>query len=132
MQRGTRNIFNALHQLDETVVVGGAHGRKADAAIAHDGCRDAMPARRLQPRVPCRLTIIMGVNIDKARRDETAFGVDFFGACARNLADSNNETVADGDIGLAQRGAQAVGQGAAAYDEIMCMGHDSASPRSGI
>ncbi len=52
VQRGAGDVLDALHQLDEPVVVGRAHRREADAAVAgHDG-GDAVPRRRDQPRRP--------------------------------------------------------------------------------
>ena len=61
----------------------GAAGREADAAVAHDHGRDAVPGRRGEVRVPGRLPVVVGVDVDEARGDEQAVGVDLAAAGAR-------------------------------------------------
>ena len=46
VERGTGDVLDTLHQLDEEVVLVGTSRREADAAVAHDDGRDAVPARR--------------------------------------------------------------------------------------
>ena len=71
-ERCARNVLDAFHQLDEPVVLVGAGGGKADAAVAHDDRGHAMPARRCDQRIPRHLTIVMCVNVDPARRHDMA------------------------------------------------------------
>src|SRR5579871_6654781 len=60
----------------------------------------------------------MGVDVDEARRDQLAFGVDLFGALGRDATDLDNAAAADCDIGLVELTAEAVGDRAATDDEI--------------
>ncbi len=60
----------------------------------------------------------MGVHVDEARRDQLALGVDLFFAFGRDLADLDDAAILDGDIGLVKFAAVAVGNRAAANDEI--------------
>src|SRR5205085_11306025 len=94
-------------------------GRKADAAIAHHGGGDAVPGRRLQPLVPGRLAVVMGMDVDEAGRDEVPAGVDLLRAATLDLADSCDAAVPDGDVRLTGGRAGAIRQGAAADDEIV-------------
>ena len=61
--------------------------READAAIAHDRRGDAVLRRRRDVLAPGDLAVIMGVDVDKAGRDQFALGVDLFLAFACDLAD---------------------------------------------
>ena len=81
------NVFNPLHQPYQTVVILRSNRREADAAIAHNGGRHAMIGRGRQRIAPGDLAIIMCVNIDKARRHQFAFGIDFLSAGARYGSD---------------------------------------------
>ena len=60
----------------------------------------------------------MGVDVDKARRDQFASGVDLFAAFARDIADCGDASVRDRDVGLEQVAAEPVGDGAAADHEV--------------
>ena len=94
---------------------------KPDPTIAHHCRRHAVPARWQQIRVPCDLTVIMGVNIDPARRYKIATCIDFGGRCALKGPDGanlGNQPVFDGDIGLLCRRASAVNQLCIADDKI--------------
>ena len=62
-----RDVLDAFHQLDEPVVVGRAHRREADAAVADDDGRDAVPRRRDHALAPRRLAVVVGVDVDEAR-----------------------------------------------------------------
>ena len=60
----------------------------------------------------------MGVDVDKARRDQFAVGVDLFLAFAGDLADFGDAAVGDRHIGFEEFAAHAVGNGAATDHEI--------------
>ena len=83
MQRRAGDVLDALHQLDQPLVVGRAHRREADAAVAHHDRGHAMPARRCQLDVPRRLAVVVGVDVDEAGRDEGAVGVELAAAALR-------------------------------------------------
>ena len=81
------NILDAFHQLDQPDMIGRPARREADAAIAHDRRGDAVLRRGRDVLAPGDLAVIMGVDVDKAGRDQFAPGVDLFLALARDLAD---------------------------------------------
>ncbi len=66
----------------------------------------------------------MGVDVDKAGRNQFALGVDLFLASARDLADLGDAAAGNGDIGLEQVAAEAVGDIAAADHEVWLACHD--------
>ena len=47
-QSGSRDVFDALHQLDQPFLGAGSHRREADAAVAGDNGGHAVIAGRLQ------------------------------------------------------------------------------------
>ena len=69
-QRRARDVLHALHQGDQPVVTVGLHRREPDATVAHDHGRDALPRGRGQQRVPGDLTVVVGVDVDPAGRDQ--------------------------------------------------------------
>ena len=100
-----------------------AHRREADAAVAHDHRGDAVPARRREQRVPGDLAVVVGVDVDEARRDQQAVGVDVRRAAASSsspgVADLGDAAVVDGDVGGPGVGTGAVDQRAAADHELV-------------
>ena len=94
VERGAGDVLDALHQLDEAVVVGRPHRREADAAVAgHDG-GDAVPGRRDEPVVPGGLAVVVHVDVDEAGRDEQAVGVELLGGGAVDPPDLGDDAVA--------------------------------------
>ena len=65
----------------------------------------------------------MGVDVDKAGRDQLALGVDLFLALGGNLADFADAAAGDGDVGFEQFTTLAIGNGAAANHEVGGRGH---------
>ena len=58
-----------------------------------------MPERRLEQGVPSDLPVVMGVDVDKARRDQQTSGVDLLAATARHTPDLGYEPVVQGNVG---------------------------------
>src|SRR3546814_2742047 len=96
---GAGDVLDALHQLDEAVVVGGPHRCEADPTVAHHHCGDALPRRRRQLVVPGGLAVVVGVDVDEAGGDECAVGV--YLPCAGLFAppDGPDADAVDGDVG---------------------------------
>jgi hypothetical protein len=45
MQRRAWDVFDAFHQLDETLTIVLMHWSKANTTVAHDDCGDTVPTR---------------------------------------------------------------------------------------
>ena len=102
------DVLDALHQLDQPVVVGRADRREADAAVAHHRRRDAVPARRGELVVPGRLAVVVGVDVDEARRHQGPVGVDLPPPGAGDGTDLGDDAAVDGDVGRPGRAPRAV------------------------
>src|SRR5262249_40074897 len=77
-QRGAGNVFHALHELDQPVFPAGAYGGEAHATVAGHHGGHAVAAGRLEQAVPAHLAVVVGVDVDESRRDDSAGGVDGF------------------------------------------------------
>jgi hypothetical protein len=99
--------------------------READAAIAHHHRADAMPDRRRQLAVPGRLAIVMGVDVNEARRDQQAVGIDRALRRPEVAAHGSNSPILHGDVSRHRRRAGAVGHPAALDQKVM---HGSVPP----
>ena len=73
---GSGNILDAFHLFDQRLFLAGPDGGKSDAAVPHDDRRHAMPTRGREFFVPRRLSVIVRMHIDEARRDELPNGID--------------------------------------------------------
>ena len=69
----------------------------------------------------------MGMDVDEARRDQFAPGVDLFLAFAQDLADLGDAAVRNSDIGFVQFAAIAIGNGSAADHEVRGGAHGGSS-----
>ena len=106
------------------VVVVGAARRDGEAAVAGGDGGDAVQRRRVAERVPGELRVVVGVDVDDARRDHQAVGVDHLvGRLAREPADGGDAPVADRDVGDLPGQAGAVDDEAAADQQVV--GHES-------
>jgi len=112
------DVFDALHDLDEGVAVLWPAGREAYAAIAHHHGGDAVARGRHEALVPGRLSVVVGVDVDEARRDGEPLGVDLLTAGAGKAAEGRDAAVLDAHIGLARLISRTVEQGAVADDKI--------------
>jgi hypothetical protein len=98
------DVLDTFHQLDQSVVVAGLAGREADAAVAHHHGGDPVPGRGLHALVPGRLAVIVGVDVDEARRDHLSAGVDLLGARSRDPPDAGDNAILHADVGLRRAG----------------------------
>ena len=87
------DVLDAFHDLDQRVAVLRPAGREADAAIAHHHGGHAVARGRREALVPGRLPVIVGVDVDEARRDGQALGVDLLAPGAGNAADGGDAAV---------------------------------------
>ena len=119
VQGDAGDVLDTLHQLDEAVVVGRADRGEPDAAVAHHGRGDAVPARRGELGVPRRLAVVVGVDVDVAGRHEGAVGVDLAATAAIDLADGGDHPVVDGHISGAARLPGPIDDATGTNDEIV-------------
>ena len=123
-QHGGRNVLDALHDLDEFVLATTAHRCETNPAVAHHDGGDAVPAARREQFVPAHLTVVVGVNIDEARRQKVAFGIDFAVGAGRSARFIGAEHRAyaraiDGHSAIERRSAGAVDDARIADDQIV-------------
>ena len=112
------DVLDALHHVDERLVVGGAHRGEADAAVAEDDGGDAVGGRRLQRVVPRDLAVVVGVEVEEAGRHERTVGVDLLASGLVDHADGDDAAVADPHVTGEGGGTGAVDDGPASDDGI--------------
>ena len=112
-----RDVLDRLHQAREVLAVFGPAGGEADAAVAHHHRRHPVPARRGDDRVPEDLCVEVGVDVDEARRDQTAVGVDRPVRRPVDAADGGDAVARDRHVGPR-------GLAAAAVDERSIPDHE--------
>ncbi len=118
LEGGLRDVLDSLHEEHEIVAVLLLAGGEADTAVADDDRGDAVQVRRRAERVPGDLRVEVRVDVDEARGDDLAAGVDDLGGGAVVLAHGGNSVPGDGDVGLERRSARAVDNGSSADHEI--------------
>ncbi len=117
---GAGNVLHAFHQLDQEVVVIGPDGSEAHTAVPHDDGGHAVRARGLEPRIPGRLPVVVGVDVDEAGRDEAPVGVDLSTAGPQTSADLADQMTVDADVDtLAHRRAGPVDECGIADHEVV-------------
>jgi hypothetical protein len=119
VQRRAGNVFHALHQLDQEAMRVGVDGSESDAAIAHHGGGHAVVAGGGELRVPGRLAIVVGVDVDEARCDGVAFGVDFATTRPLDLSDRRDPTIPQGEVTHAAGVSRAVDQASISNHEVV-------------
>ena len=114
------DVLDTGHHVHEHVVIGGPAGGEADAAVAHHRRRHTVGGRRCHAVRPDRLAVVVGMQIDEARRDEQTGCIDLPDGVVVNRADRRDDTVGDGDVAGVRVAAEAVNDGAVADDEFEC------------
>ena len=112
------DFLDSFHQLDQRLLMLGQHGGKTNAAIAANRGGHAMREAGVEPVVPQKLAVIMGVDVDKAGGDNRASGVDHFARIARNGADLDDQAVLDRDVRRIASCTRAIDNRAAADNQI--------------
>ncbi len=119
VQRRTGDVLDALHELDEPFVVGGADRCEADAAVPGDHGGHAVPGRRDQAVVPGRLAVVVHVDVDEAGGDDQPVGVDAARRRPVDPPDLGHHAAADRDVGRHRRPRRPVDDLAAPDDEVV-------------
>ena len=82
----------------------GMRGRDAVAAVTGDDRGHAVPTRRRQGRIPQHLRVVVRVDVDEPGRHDAPGRIDL--ASRRTVADLDDPTVGDADIGRGPRAAR--------------------------
>ena len=80
------NILDAFQKANQKIVVIRSGRRKTDTAVAHQYRRHAMLRRGSEQRVPRHLSIIMGMQVDKARCQRQPVGINNLMCRIRHIA----------------------------------------------
>ena len=92
------DVLDRLHHAGEKLSVGRLAGRERDAAVAEQGCRDAVPRHGRDLRVPTDLGIEVCMQVDETGRHDQSVGLNFFLASAVDLADLDDLIAVHGDV----------------------------------
>ena len=85
-QRGTGDVFDALHQSNQPLPAVRMRWRETDAAVSHHDGGDTVPAGRGEVGVPCGLSVVVRVHVDPAGCDDLPVGVDLSTAVSSHRA----------------------------------------------
>ena len=122
------DVFHALHQVDQQVMLVLVARREAHAAVAEQHGRGPVPGRRRQPVAPGHLRIIVRMHVDEAGRYKLAARVDLLGPLGNVSADRLDLAVDYGEVGLISVAARPIDDGAVANHQAG-RGHAAAPMR---
>ena len=97
-QRVQRHSFDPREHPGEVVVLFGRRGRQREAAIAAEDRGHAVLHRRAGGGIPEQLRVVVGVQVDEARGQRLALGVNGFGGEIIGFADRDDPAVGDTDV----------------------------------
>ena len=118
VEGGAGDVFDAFEERDEPAVLVGPGRGEAHAAVAHEQRGDAVGGRWRHVGVPRGLAVVVGVDVDPARCDQHAVGVDGAVGGAHVVTHRHDAPVGDRKVGSARRSARTVDHGAVPDDEI--------------
>ena len=122
VERVEAHPFDLLERLEDELAMDRLGRSDAKAAIANDRRRHAMPGRDAQHAVPQDLRVVVGVNVDEARRDDLARGVDRRGGGTVGLAHGHDLAVLDAEVAHEARLAGAVNDHTAGDLQVVAHG----------
>jgi hypothetical protein len=121
--RHIRDRLDARHREHRALAQLRAHRREAEAAVADDDGRDAVPPRERQVRVPEELRVVVRVQVDEPGGDDHPARVERLrGVRGLQAADPGDAAVADADVGAVALGPRAVDHQAILQDDVQ-LGH---------
>jgi hypothetical protein len=118
-QRGAGNVLDALHQLDQELLLAGRHRREADAAVAEHRGGHAVGSRREKMWIPGDLAVVVRVDIDEAGCHQQAVGIDLASRRPIDPAHGHDASVLHRDVTAVAGLARAVVEGSAANDQVV-------------
>ena len=119
VKRRAGDVLHPLHQADQRVVIRWTDRRETDAAVAGDNRGCAQRRGRIDPRRPADLTIVMGVDIDPARGQQQAVGVNLPPGGAGDAADIRDAVALHRHVRREARTPRAINDGRAPDHQIM-------------
>ena len=118
-QGGARDVLDALHEPDQPLAVGGSCGREPDPAVSGDHRGHTVPTRGGDLGVPGHLAVVVGVDVHPPRRDEQSAGVHDAASPPIDVPDGGDDAALQGDVGLAERPAGAIGNRSPLDDQVV-------------
>jgi hypothetical protein len=112
------NVLDAFHQVDQVGRLARPHRCEAYAAIAEHRGGDAVPRGRRDERIPGGLAVIVGMDVDEARRDDQSGRVDSALRQTELRTNGGNPSVLHGHIGYFAGCAGSVDHGAVSDNEV--------------
>ena len=119
-----RDVFDALHEPHQHVVLIGPARCEADPAVAHHDGGYPVSGRGPQTAFPRDLSIVVRMDVDEAGRHDLPACVQRLGCASRDFADGGDAAVIDRDIRPDWRFAGAVHDDAPADQEIKIVPHE--------
>ena len=117
-QRLERHPLDARQHARDVVDLARLDRREREAAVAADDRGDAVQRRRGGGRIPEHLGVVVRVDVDEARRDDEAVGVDGARRGLVDLADRDDAPVAYADVSTAACRSGAVDDAATADEQV--------------
>ncbi len=121
-QRGTGDVLDAFEQFDQELVLVGPDRGEPDAAVAEQDRGDPVDRRGRDVGVPGDLAVVVGVDVDPARRDDHPGGVDFSYSGSDVVAgrlDGDDRFAVDCDVGQSSVGTCPVDHRAIANHQVV-------------
>ncbi len=120
LERHALDASEHAHEVLGVVASSLTVGKRGDAepAVASDHGRDTVRRGWAERRVPERLSVVVGVQVDESGSNDEIFGVDRAGCDAVELPDGHDAAVAHTHVGAAARAGGAINDGAAGDGQI--------------
>jgi hypothetical protein len=128
VQGRPRDVLDPLHQLDQSLVVPGPDRGEADAAVAHDDGRHAVPRRGRELAVPGRLAVVVGVNVHEPGCDQRTVGIDLLRRPGAYPPDVGDHAAVDRDVRAERLAPEPVDDCSSSDDQVV---HDTIVARAG-
>jgi two-component system, NarL family, sensor kinase len=119
MEGGSRDVFDAFHELDEAFTVFRDHRSEAHAAVAHHNGGHPVPTRWRERAVPRGLAVIVGVDIDKAGSQQSTGCINFPVAAILHRADCSDDPTRHRHIGHSRFTSGSVNDGGVSHDKVI-------------
>ena len=121
-QRLETHALDLFERLHDHLAVDFPGRRDTEAAIADHGRGDAVPGRDGEHAIPQDLCVVVGVDVNEARRHDAALGINGSRCVTIGLAHGNDLAVLDAEVAHEARLARAVDDGSAGDFKVVSHG----------